>query len=356
MPVSLRVVLDQVVEPTSNDLRAAARDLTRGLIAVAPVGCRVEAIAPADDDIDIDGLFTVQHAKTMRRDWPLGFARGHARGIVHSPTLLAPLVAHDRVNEGDQTIVTLWDLSPWDSPSERSAPGASRQRALLRRAVRHADAIVVPTHAMSEQILEHARVGDRVHVIPGAVEMGIRVPDDAVTRRAQLGLPASYVITSGGPSERDGLAAAFTAASAVDLDVVVIDVPEGLEPAVVEIAEAAGLPAQRVHARGALELDERAAVIGGAASFVAGGTRSTWPWRAVEAMALGVPLVAIDSPVHREVIYDGGLFVGEANLGDALRTTLGAGRGRLSILGQDRSRAFTWQGAAEKVWQLHADL
>ena len=71
-------------------------------------------------------------------------------------------------------------------------------------------------------------------------------------------------------------------------------------------------------------------------------TRNAWPWRAVEAMALGIPLVAVDSPVHREVIYDGGLFVPEGDLGDALRTTLGAGRERLRVLGQDRSRAFTW--------------
>lgn len=97
-------------------------------------------------------------------------------------------------------------------------------------------------------------------------------------------------------------------------------------------------------------------MIGGATSFVAAATRNAWPWRAVEAMALGIPLVAVDSPVHREVIYDGGLFVPEGDLGDALRTTLGAGRERLRVLGQDRSRAFTWTGAAEKVWQLHADL
>lgn len=356
MPVSLRVVLDQIVDPTSDDLRAAARDLTRALIGTAPVGCRVEGIAPETDDLGVEGLFTVQQAKHMRRDWPVGFSHGFGRGIVHSPTLLAPLVSHDRINDGDQTVVTVWDLSPWDAPAERSAPGASRQRGLLRRAVRHADAIIVPTHAMAEGMAEFARVGERVRVIPGAVELGMRVPDDAITRRANLGLPGSYVATSGGSAELDGLAASLRAACAVDLDVVVLDVPEGQEAAVVEIAGEAGLPPARVHALDALAQEDRGAVIGGAASFVAGSTRSTWPWRAVEAMALGVPLVAVDSPVHREVIYDGGLFVAEGNLGDALRSTLGAGRQRLSVLGQDRSRAFTWAGAAEKVWQLHADL
>ncbi|MGO1847648.1 glycosyltransferase [Microbacterium sp.] len=356
MPVSLRVVLDQVVDPTSDDLHAAARDLTRALIGAAPVGCRVEGIAPVADDPDIDGLFTVRAAKQMRRDWPFGFVRGAGRGIVHSPTLLAPLTAHDRVNDGDQTVATVWDLSPWGSVAERHGADASRQRRLLRRAAKYADAIVVPTHVMADALGEYARVADRVRVIPGAVELDFAIPDDAVARRAQLGLPRDYVATSGGTAELDGLAAALRAVSATDLDVVVIDVPEGQEPGLADLAQAGGLPERRVHARGSLGREDRAAVIGGATSFVAAATRNAWPWRAVEAMALGIPLVAVDSPVHREVIYDGGLFVPEGDLGDALRTTLGAGRERLRVLGQDRSRAFTWTGAAEKVWQLHADL
>ncbi len=28
----------------------------------------------------------------------------------------------------------------------------------------------------------------------------------------------------------------------------------------------------------------------------------------------------------------------------------------LRVLGSDRARAFSWNGSAEKVWQLHADL
>ena len=29
---------------------------------------------------------------------------------------------------------------------------------------------------------------------------------------------------------------------------------------------------------------------------------------------------------------------------------------RLAYSGSDRAKAFSWRGAAEKVWQLHADL
>ncbi|WP_105567571.1 glycosyltransferase [Microbacterium halophytorum] len=356
MPVSLRVVLDQVVHPTNDDLRGVARDLTRALIATAPVGCRVEGIAPVEDGIDVDGLFNVTAAKHMRRDWPLGFVRGSARGIVHSPTLLAPLMAHDRVNDGDQTVVSVWDLSPWVSVAERNAQGASRQRGLLRRAARYADAIVVPTHAMADELSSYANVDDRLRVIPGAVELDFAAPIDSGARRIGAGLPERFAATSGGTADADGLLAALSAIAATDLAAAVLDVPTGQEDGVAELAQAAGLSPDRVVTLGPLARADRAAVISEAAAFVAGGTRTAWPWRAVEAMSLAVPLVAVDSPVHREVIYDGGLFVAAEDLGEALRTALGSGRERLSVLGHDRSRAFTWAGAAEKVWHLHADL
>lgn len=356
MPVSLRVVLDQLVEPTDDNLRAATRDLSRALIGTAPLGCRVEGIAQHESELDLNGLVGVTEIKRLRREWPLGLSFGVGGGMIHSPTLMAPLVAHDRINDGDQTVVTVWDLSPWDSAAERHAGDAARQRGLLRRAVRHADAVVVPAHCMAERLGEIARLDDRIRVIPGAVGLDFALPDDAASRRTGLEMPEEYAVTSGGPAELDGVAAAIRAIVATELDAVVLDVPEGAEPAIADIAQAEGLPERRLHARGRLDEADRAAIIGGASVFVAGSTRSTWPWRAVEAMSLGIPLVAVDSPVHREVIYDGGLFVPVGNLGEALRTTIGSGSDRLSLLGRDRSRAFTWAGAAEKVWQLHADL
>jgi hypothetical protein len=41
--------------------------------------------------------------------------------MIHSPTLLGPLVKHDRVHESDQTVVTLWDLDAWERPAELRA-------------------------------------------------------------------------------------------------------------------------------------------------------------------------------------------------------------------------------------------
>ncbi|WP_262927646.1 hypothetical protein [Microbacterium sp. NIBRBAC000506063] len=83
---------------------------------------------------------------------------------------------------------------------------------------------------------------------------------------------------------------------------------------------------------------------------------AVWPWRVVEAMTLGVPVVAAASDVHRDVISDGGSIVAPEELPEALEAALGPDAARLRVLGQDRSRAFSWASTGERVWALHADL
>ncbi|MER7796946.1 glycosyltransferase [Microbacterium sp. NPDC096154] len=360
MTVRLRVVLDQLVSATHPDLAQASRCLADALVETAPNGCEVEALAPAGELPPLDGVRQVRRLPLGRREtaaaWQLGVVAGVGGGMIHSPTLMAPLVRHDRVNDHDQTVVTLWDLRAWEAPDELPRPAAMWERAMLRRAVRHADALIVPTHAMAQRLEAHARLGERVRVIAGAHPDGFAVPSDADARRRDLGLPASFVALAGGVGASDGLAAGLRAAAPTGLDVVVVDVPEGQKPAVAELAAASGVSEQRVHARSGLDRGDRAAILSAAAVFVASSTRGAWPWRVVEAMALGTPVVAIDSDVHREVVLDGGLVVAEADLEDATVEAVGDGAGRLRVLGRDRSRAFSWAGAAERVWQVHADL
>jgi glycosyltransferase involved in cell wall biosynthesis len=69
-----------------------------------------------------------------------------------------------------------------------------------------------------------------------------------------------------------------------------------------------------------------------------------------------VPLVAVDSGVHRDVIADGGAIVAAADLPDAVIDALGAGERRLRVLAADRARAFSWASSAERLWALHAEL
>lgn len=375
MVATLRVVLDQVVAPTDRSLSEASRELARALVAGAPSGCEVEAIAPAggeDVAAAIPGLADVRRAALARRELSgalqFGLATGLGGGMIHSPSLFAPLVKHDRVHNNDQTVVTVWDLRPWEAPVELPRPVVAWQKAMLRRAVKYADAVVVPTHSLAARLVEIApQLGDRVRVIAGASPLGFSVPSDEIGRRRELDLPEGFVLLAGGPLGSEGLdtGLAAVAASGVDLPVVVIDVEEGHEPAVVELASAAGLPERRMHVRGSLDAADRGAVLGGAVAFVAPSRRAAFPWRVVDALTLGVPVVAASSTVHDEVVVDGGVLVPgvdaaevASGMGEALARGLGstAAAERLGVLAGDRGRAFSWSEAADKVWMLHAEL
>jgi glycosyltransferase involved in cell wall biosynthesis len=179
------------------------------------------------------------------------------------------------------------------------------------------------------------------------------VPLDADARRANLMMPDRYIVVTGRPAT---IEAGFRASIAAGADAVVLDAAEGAEPRFAEIAVAAGLPEARARFRSALTAEDRAALLAGAAAFVATDDVAGWPWRAVEAMTLGVPVVALDTGAHRDVVADGGAIVPSADIEDAVVDATGPGARRLSVLAADRSRAFSWHGAGERVWGLHADL
>ncbi|MGW8484279.1 glycosyltransferase [Microbacterium sp. NPDC055903] len=357
MGAQLRVILDQVDRVVHDDIASASLDLTAGLIATAPSGCEVEAIVPAGGTPQVRGLSEVRTLSLARRElaasWQLGIAPGVGGGLVHAPSLMAPLVRHDRVNDSNQVVVTLWDLDAWEAPSSLPKAAVAWQRGMLRRAAKHADAVVVPTHAFAERLGGIARFGDRVRVIAGAQPTSFTAPTDAVGRRRTLDMPDRYVVLTG---PTDALQEGFAAASAADVDAVVLDAPEGVEPDIVEIASAAGLPERRVHVRGRLDAQDRAAVLADALVLIDVSARSAWPWRAVEAMALSIPVVAVDGDVHRDVLADGARLVDASELVDAVTDAVGEGAARLRVLAGDRSRAFSWASAAERVWALHADL
>lgn len=343
-----------VVDP---DQAAAAVDLTFGLVATAPSGCSVDAIVPSGADVSIRGVEDVRTLSLARRElaasWQLGFAPGVGGGLIHSPSLLAPLVRHDRVHDNNQTTVTVWDLAAWDAPDSLSKATVAWQRAMLRRAVKHADAVVVPSHAIAERLAELVKLGDRIRVIAGAAPRGFAVPTDSAQRRDDLSLPDRYVVLTG---SAETLSEGFRGAVAADIDAVVLDATEGAEPHLAELASAVGLPERRAHIRGALSADDRAAVLAAAETFVATDSLLAWPWRAVEAMTVGTPVVAVESGVHHDVIADGGRLAPEHALADAIADAVGPAGERLRVLAADRSRAFSWAGAAERVWGLHADL
>ena len=84
--------------------------------------------------------------------------------------------------------------------------------------------------------------------------------------------------------------------------------------------------------------------------------RRNLAWRAAEALAVGVPVIALDTPVLRELVGDGGVVAAAGDLAAAVDGVIAAQSATLRTLAGDRGRTFSWLSAADKVWQLHADM
>ncbi|WP_460774798.1 glycosyltransferase [Microbacterium sp. GXF7504] len=368
MVVSLRVVLDQLTQVVDPDVAEAETEIARALAATAPKGCVVEAVVPAGDEdaatLAVPALARVTKAPLSRgrlaAAWQIGVAPAIGAGLIHAPSPFAPLVRHDRVNENDQTVVTMWDLAAWEQAETLPKTVVMGRRALLKRAEKHADAVVVPTHAMAERVAGLGRFGGRIRVIAGAAPTGFTAPTDAVGRRRELGVSEGAVVIAGAACDDEALAAGFSAVASLPepVEVVVLGIDESRAAGVRDLAAAAGIREHLLRVPGPMVAADRAAVLGEALTLLAPSAATGFPWRVVEALALGVPVVATASPVHQEVLVDGGLHVPAGGLGEALRRIAEAEdvRRRFAVRALDRGKAFSWRDHAERVWALHGEL
>lgn len=361
MTTTLRVVLDQLVTPTDPDLATASRELTRALIAAAPRGCEVAGVLPAagEDALAevraLEGLAGVESSPIPRRELStalsLGLPSGLGGGMLHSPTLFAPLVRHDRVHNHEQTVVTIWDLTPWTHPERVSKASVAWHRAMLKRAEKHADAVVVPLHAMADELAERTKLRGRIRVIAGAAPEGFAEPRDAVGRRRTVGVPeGAVVVDAAGVSVGElGDVLAALGREVTEVPVVVLGPSTGGD----------GL-LDSVVALSAPDTADRAAVLASASVVLAPRITPAYGWRTLEALVLGTPIVAAASAVSRELVGDGGAVVedGAENLAASVAALLSshADHSRAATLAADRSRGFSWREAGDRVWQLHADL
>ena len=378
---TLRVIVDQVIAPVPGGIGRYAEELTRQLIATAPTGCDVEAVVSAAPPADLDhlrtllpGLSGLERLTLPRRElavaWQGGMARGASRGMVHAPSVLAPLVKHNRFQEpGRQTVVTVHDTVPWTHPETLTSRGVHFHRAMVKRAFRHADAVVVPTHAVAAQLNAIHRFEDRLRVIGGAPSGRLRVPVDADLRAERLGLPERYVLAVGTLEPRKGLTALIQAMAHPDApqDVpLVIAGPDGWgDVDVIGTAERAGLAPDRLKVLGRVDDTDLAVVYDRATVFVFPSLAEGFGLPVIEAMSLGTPVIHSDDEAVREVASDAGVCVAREprdsypeRLAQAAFQVVNDAHlaGQLAVAGPDRARMFDWHDSALETWQLHADL
>jgi len=385
---TLRVIVDEILSPTPTGTARYAEELTRALIETAPAGCIVEGIVAASTEAEYASLrnklpgmgdlfkSTLAH-RELAAAWQHGFTRLPA-GMIHAPSLLAPLSRHDRLNNaGHQIAVTVHDVVAWTHPESLGARRVAWHKAMLKRAHRYADAIVVPTHAVAGQLRDVMDFGDRVRVIGGAVSPRLVLPRDADSRAAALGLPDRYVLTIGGLESRrgvDNVIAALARDDSPDLPLLVVGPDESDAESLAALVETAGLPSDRVRALGHLSDDDLSVVLDRATMLVFPSLDEGFGLPVLEAFHFGTPVIHSDAPGLIEVSGDAGLVVerpeardddGAVDLSGYVEQIAAAiGRidsdpkfaAELGTLGEDRAGLFSWRTSAEKVWQLHADL
>ena len=385
---TLRVIVDQMIAPVPGNVGRYTEELTRALIATAPAGCDVEGIvssSPPDQyeyvEATLPGLAGLYKTTLSRRElaaaWQLGMTTSPGPGMIHAPGLLAPLRRHDVVNSGTQIAVTIHDVLAWTHPDSLTPTTVAWTKAMVKRARKHADAVIVPSHAVADQLAEIVDFGDRVRVIGGAVGSGLRLPPEhgdsgsptsASPAAEALGLPAEYILAAGSLEPRKAITALITALGlpgAPDLPLIVLGPDSWGELDMASVADEAGLAPGRVRTLNALSDEELAVVIKCASVFVFPSLEEGFALPIIQAFHFGTPVIHSDAPALVEAGGDAGLVVERENaagypkrLAEALDRVLGDSvlANRLSIFGGDRARAFTWRDTAERVWLLHADM
>jgi glycosyltransferase involved in cell wall biosynthesis len=371
---TLNVVLDEMLSASPSGISFYTSELSQALIEHAPPGCFVEGIVASSPEHDyaqieetLPGLRGLFKSALTRRDltaaWQHGFTPVPS-GMIHATSLFAPLRNHDRVNtRGSQIAVTIHNTTPWTHPEFLASRQVTWAKAMAMRALKYADAVVVPTHAVAAELEEHVPFGSRIRVIGGAVRSGLTVPSDAADRARLLDLPESYLVALASGSSRAALPPLLTALKRGEFGVPLLLV--GADAQVEQLVAEANLPRGSVRTLGTLSDPDLAVVVSAATLFVHPSIVDGFGMPVLEAFSLGTPVIHSDAAALVEVAGDASVVVEasqadhySAALAEAIERVLGDSRLRetLGVLGRDRARLFSWRASAEGIWQLHADL
>ncbi|MDQ2879828.1 MAG: glycosyltransferase family 4 protein [Actinomycetota bacterium] len=364
----LVVLLEQLLAPVPGGTGRYSRELAAALATTAPAGWTVgSAVARHTDPTPaiIPGVEGPHLLPLPRRAlvaaWDCGVPLWPGGDTVHAPTPLAPPTPR----RGGDLVVTVHDTVPWTHPDGLTRRGARWHRRNIRRAASRADALVVPTAAVADDLARQVSCQAPVHVAGEGVTAAVTLlPHDAAAIASQLRLPPSYVLTIGTIEPRKGidtLLAALAAPHAPDLPVVLVGQPGWGQVDPAALARQCGLDPARVHVLGRITDAELAVVLHGAAVLAAPSLVEGFGLPVLEAMAAGVPVVHSDAPALLEVAGGAGVAVQRRDpiaLAGALRAVL-SDAGKMQAMraaGRRRAEQFSWERTARLVWSVHLEL
>lgn len=382
----------------------ATVELTRAVALAAPRGCSARLLVAADRPapaFDTPRAVTERlplNASVLPMLWRTGVTARPLDGeFVHASTPLVALRARGE-DDGSQSSVMVPHALGWLAPETMGAATARQYRAFVKRAVKHADVVLTPTHATAKAVQDRFGSHITVQVLPLAAPASYREPGDAAQRRAALGLPERYLVTTALPGEHDRLEwlvqAVLADASLPPVVVLHTDVPlEQSTDADATKASANANPGRReepsrdgeaaaakhgeseadaliaragdrVRIVRPVELADVGAVLSGAELLALPQALIGAGFEVLGALAAGVPVLHSGCESAAELTLDAGVTAESAERFVAELARLSGGphggdaqeRARLGVLAHDRSRGFTWAGAAMSLWELHANI
>ncbi|MGH3787665.1 MAG: glycosyltransferase family 4 protein [Pseudonocardiaceae bacterium] len=364
----LVVLLEQLLAPVPGGTGRYSRELAVALAATAPTGWTVgSAVARHADAVPavIPGVEGPRVLPLPRRAlvaaWDAGVPLWPGGDTVHAPTPLAP----PGPRRGCELVVTVHDTVAWTHPDGLTRRGIGWHRRMIERAARRADALVVPTAAVAQDLSRHVPCQAPMHVVGEGVTAAVtRLPDEARAIATRLRLPPRYVLAVGTLEPRKGidtLLAALAAPDAPDLPLVLAGQPGWgrLDPAA--LARQFALDPARLHILGRITDPELAVVLHNAAVLAAPSLAEGFGLPVLEAMAAGVPVVHSDAPALVEVAGGAGVTVKRNDAGAlamALRAVVsdsGQAQGMIAA-GRRRAAQFSWEATARRVWSVHVEL
>ena len=354
---------------------AATRDLISAIAETAPRGCGARMLlgrgtaAPEFPSPLIRADHLPIPASMLPLVWQSGTTARPLDGeFAHAPTPLMPLRSRGE-DDGSQTSVTVSHSIAWESPELIGTAQARLYRSYVRRAMRLADVVLTSTHATARLLEERYGSLVPVQVLQLAAPSEFRDTADHARRRADLGLPERYLLTTAAPGSFGRLEWALNALSQ-DPTLPQLVVLAGVDPHHLAKHQdrdrpntvASAIPselADRVTVVTATDLADIGAALTGAAALLQPQAFADSGFTVLGALAAAVPVVHAGNAATTELVLDGGIAVaGESDFAAEL-TRIFAAEGELdnlSVLARDRSRSFSWQATAWQLWETHANL
>ncbi len=350
---------------------AAARDLATAIAETAPRSCSARYLVSrggADPQFTSPLIRTEQlplRSSVLPFVWQSGATARPLDGeFVHALTPLMPLRSRGD-DDGTQTSVTITHSLAWDEPSLLGTTQARLYRAFAKRAVKLADVILTPTHATARVLQAHYGEDLPVQVIQLAPPREFLATATSAERREALGLPARYTLTTAHAGDLGRLEWILDAMRQ-DPQLPPLVILQGLDPEPAQRekngAEASPVPedlADRVHLVLPEQLSDVGAVVSGAALLLLPQAFAGTGYVTLAALRASVPVLHAGQESTEELVLDAGIAAADAaDFADRLTGlfTDPASLTTLAVLAGDRSRGFSWNGAAWQLWETHANL